>query len=113
MGKASAAPQADATTVRPAIGIEVARRATPAAEPTPAGVTVGATLVDRTAGLAPEGETTERTAVEERTAAAQIEVVTETSLIGCGRLNCHAQPFPWVRSCQSAATEGWHYCGSP
>jgi len=83
----------------------VARRATPAAEPTPVGVTVGATLVDRTVGLATEGETTERTAVEERTAAAQIEVVTETSLIGRGRLNCHAQPFPWVRPCQSAAAK--------
>ena len=82
MGKASAAPQADATTVCPAIGIEVARRATPAAQPTPVGVTVGATLVDRTVGLATEGETTERTAVEGGTAAAQIEVVTETSLIG-------------------------------
>src|SRR5262249_50001001 len=68
-------------TVCSAIGIGVARRATPAAEPTPVGVTVGATLVDRTAGLAPEGETAERTAVEEQTATGQIEVVTETSLI--------------------------------
>jgi len=73
----------------------------------------GGDLVGTMTGLPPQGETAERTAVEGRTATAQIEVVTETSLIGRGRLNRHAQPFPWVRSCQSAATEGWHYCGSP
>ena len=84
MGKASAPPQADATTVRHAIGIAVARRAIPAVEATPEGVTVGATLVGTTTGLPPEGETAERTAVEGRTATAQIEVVTETSLIGRG-----------------------------
>ena len=39
-----------------------------------------------TTGLPPQGETAERTAVEGRTATAQIEVVTQTSPNGRG---CH------------------------
>ena len=82
----SAPPQADATTGTSRDPDRGGASGHTGSENDSRGRDGGGDLVGTTTGLPPQGETAERTAVEGRTATAQIEVVTETSLNGRG---CH------------------------